>query len=256
MNYARESSRQGDGLSTDQKFFFIHVMKTAGGTLRRQILANFDRAEVYPLKRLDPDMRTANYGLDYLTGLPPARRAQIRVFTGHFPFVAVELLGMELTTITILRDPIERTLSYLRHCQRYHKKHRGLSLEEIYGDPFFHPSFIMNHQAKLFALTVDDDPQSYMDVLEVDAHRLALAKSNLERVDVVGTQDRFGELLGELEERFGWQIAPVVDKHVNRGGNVPGSFRRRIAEDNRADVEFYEYARGLCERRRVAGVMR
>jgi hypothetical protein len=224
-------------------------MKTAGGTLRRQILANFDREEVYPFRGLDPDMRSANFRLDYLIGLPPERRAQIRVFTGHFPFVAVELLGMELTTITILRDPVERTLSYLRHCKLHHPQHRDLSLEEIYEDAFFYPAFIQNHQAKLFAFTADDDPESYMDALEVDSRRVAIAKDNLERVDVVGTQERFDELLSQVERRFGWQLAPVEDKHVNPGPSVPSSFRRRIADENQPDVEFYEHARRLCERR-------
>jgi hypothetical protein len=242
-------------MAGDRRYFFIHVMKTAGGTLRRQILANFDRSEVYPLRRLDPDMRSANFRLDYLTALPAERRERIRVFTGHFPFVAVELLGMDLTTITILRDPVERTLSYLRHCRLYHEQHRRLSLEQIYEDPFFYPSFVHNHQAKLFAFTIDDDPGSYMDALEVDADRLAVAKANLERVDVVGTQDRFDALLAELERRFGWRLAPVADKHVNRGDDVPASFRRRIAEDNQADIEFFEHARRLAERpRRTATI--
>ena len=229
-------------------------MKTAGGTLRRQILANFERVEVYPLRRLDPDMRRANYRLDYLTALSAERRAQIRVFTGHFPFVAVELLGMELTTITILRDPVDRTLSYLRHCKQHHEQHRDLSLEEIYEDPFFHPSFIKNHQAKLFAFTADDEPESYMDALDVDSRRLALAKENLERVDVVGTQERFGALLSELEQRFAWRVARVEDKHVNPGSDVAASFRRRIADDNQADMEFFEHAMRLCERR-IAGAV-
>jgi hypothetical protein len=241
---------------TERRFFFIHVMKTAGGTLRRQMLANFEREQVYPVKRLDLDMRAANYRLDYLTSLPADRREAIRVFTGHFPFVAVELLGMELTTITILRDPVERTLSYLRHCKQHHDQHRELSLEEIYEDRFFFLSFIRDHQAKLFALTAEDDPESYMDVLEVDDRRLELAKTSLERVDVLGVQERFGDLLRELEERFGWRRASVPDKNVAAGepGGVPASFRHRIAEDNSADMDFYEYARALCERRRAGAV--
>lgn len=238
-------------MSTERKFFFIHVMKTAGGTLRRQILANFDRAEVYPffLRHLDPDLKAANFDLAILTSLLPEDRDRARVFTGHFPFVAVELLGMELTTITILRDPVDRTLSYLRHCKRYHDRHRDLSLEEIYEDPFFHPSFIKDHQAKLFAFTAADRPKSYMDALDVDASRLELAKANLETVDVVGTQDRFEELLSELHRRFGWRLVQAPNQHVNPGAGVPASFRRRIAEDNQADIEFYEYAQRLCELR-------
>jgi len=237
-------------MTPDRKYFFVHVMKTAGGTLRRQILANFDREEVYPYRKFDPDMRDANYRIDYLTSLPPERRDRVRVFTGHFPYVAVELLGIELTTITILRDPVERTLSYLRHCRHYHAQHRGMRLEEIYEDPFFFPSFIKDHQAKLFAFTPEDRPQSYMDELDVDAGRLAIAKRNLERVDVVGTQDRFEDLLSELQRRFGWSPAQVEDKHVMERDEVAESFRRRIAEDNAADMEFYEHARALCRQRR------
>ena len=240
-------------MTPDQKFFFLHVMKTAGGTLRRQILANFARDEVYPYKKLDPDVMDANYRIDYLTGLPRERYERIRAFTGHFPFVAVELLEMELTTITMLRDPVERTLSYLRHCRHYHSRHRGLPLEEIYEDPFFFPSFIKDHQAKLFAFTREDEPQSYMDALDVDAERLAAAKRNLESVDVVGTQDRFDDLLAELERRFGWARAEVPDQHVIERDEVPESFRRRIADDNAADMEFYEHALELCRRRGGVG---
>lgn len=244
-------------MSAERKFFFIHVMKTAGATLRRQILANFDRAEVYPffLKGVDPDLKASNFELARLTALSREDRERVRVFTGHFPFVAVELLRMELTTITILRDPVERTLSYLRHCQHYHDVHRGLSLEEIYEDPFFHPSFIKNHQAKLFAFAAADRPESYMDALEIDAHRLELAKANLETVDVVGTQDRFDELLGELHRRFGWRLVSAPDQHVNPGEPVPASFRRRITDDNEADIEFYEHAGRLCELRRREGTL-
>ena len=70
-------------------------------------------------------MLMANMELEYLTGLPASRRARIRVFCGHFPFVAVELLGEEVTTITILRDPVERTLSFLRRGSRHHDSRRS-----------------------------------------------------------------------------------------------------------------------------------
>ena len=171
---ARGPSRRGRGGEMgagdgERRFFFVKVMKTAGGTLLQQILANFEREQVYPYERYDPDMETANYNIEYLTRLSAERRDAISVFTGHFPFVAVEMLGMELTTITILRDPVERTLSYLRHCKRHHEQHRELALEEIYEDPFFYPCFIENHQAKQFAFTVEDRPQTYMDVLDVDS---------------------------------------------------------------------------------------
>jgi len=230
------------------KFFFIHVMKTAGGTLRRHIRANFAQDEVYPDRDVDGDMRKANFLLSRLKALPAERREKIRAYTGHFPYMAVDVIGGELTTITVLRDPVERTLSYLR-AHRLHQE-EGMAFEEIYENPFWFEGFIHNHQAKIFALTVEDDPRSYMTPLAVDADRLELAKANLARVDVVGTQERFDDLLAELNRRLGWQIGAVRDAHVNPGDDVPASFRRRIEEDNDADVELYEFAQQLCAERR------
>ena len=246
------------GSVSDSRFFFIHIMKTAGGTLRQHIRANFDSGEVYPCDRLDSDMLTANTSLEYLTGLPAPRRAGIRVFTGHFPFVAVQLLGGNLTTITILRDPVERTISYLRQRQRNQGQHRGQSLEEIYEHPSLFASLIRDHQAKLFALTPEDRPASLGDVLDVDRDRLELAKENLERVDLVGIQSRFGDLLSELERRLGWRRAAPENRNVGQPmvQPVPASFRRRIAEDNQADMEFFEHAVQLCEQRRRTATAR
>ncbi|MEK6251702.1 MAG: hypothetical protein AABM43_07130 [Actinomycetota bacterium] len=239
-------------LESEQRFFFLHVMKTAGGTLRQQIFANFERDQVYPWGRLDSDMLKANCNLEYLANLPVSRRARIRVFTGHFPFVAVDLLGGDLTTITVLRDPVERTISFLRQRKRNNPVHKAHRLEQMYEHPFLFRCFIENHQAKLFALTSQDNPKSYMDVLDVDARRLEIAKRNLECVDVVGIQDRFDELLSELEQRFGWSRAAVLSSNVDPGTSpeVPATFRRRIAEDNAADMEFFEHARRVCEQRR------
>jgi hypothetical protein len=234
----------------ERRFFFVKVMKTGGGTFLRHILANFDRDEVYPDRQSDPDMNAANMRIDYLTGLPPERRGRIRVYTGHFPFVAAQLVGADLVTLTILRDPVERTISYLKHCKRFHEQHRSLRLEEIYEDPFFFPTLIRNHQAKLFAMTPDDEPRSYLDIMEVDDRRLEVAKANLERVDVLGLQERFPELLEEMVIRYGWRIGDVPDIHVSRDSAVSPAFRRRIAEDNAADLAFYEHALRLWERRR------
>ena len=245
-------------LESDQRFFFLHVMKTGGGSLRQHILANFERDQVYPWRRLDGDLLEANCSLEHLANLPVSRRARIRVFTGHFPFVAVDLLGGDLTTITILRDPVERTISFLRQRKRNNPVHQAHRLEQMYEHPFLFRCFIENHQTKLFALTSQDNPKSYLHVLDVDARRLEIAKRNIESVDVVGIQDRFDELLSELEQRFGWSCAAVLSRNVDPGPSpeVPAAFRRRIAEDNAADMEFFEHARRVCEQRRRSPVAR
>ena len=237
-------------MSSARPFFFVKIMKTGGGTFLQHVLANFERAEVYPYDPHDGDMEVANVRIDHLLAVSEERRRQIRVYTGHFPYVAVELLGVDATTLTIVRDPVERTISYLRHCRRYHPQHRDMRLQEIYEDPFYFPCFIQNHQAKLFALTSTDQPESFMDVLDVDEERLARARENLERVDVVGLREQFDDLLAEMASRYGWRFGAVPDRHVSTGGEVAPSFRRRIAADNAADMAFYDHAVTLWSRRR------
>jgi hypothetical protein len=235
-------------------FFFVHIMKTGGATLRQHIYANFQPGEVYPVPKRD-DMDRA-WLVDYLLDLSPERRAAIRGYTGHFPFVASQLLGIDLVTLTIVRDPVERTISYLKHCKRYHDHHRELSLEEIYHDEFEFPCFIHNHQAKIFAMTTDDRLESYMDVINVDDQRLGIAKENLEQVDLLGLQESYDEFLDALRQRFGWQFDPGRNRRVGREQwEVSSAFRRLITDDNAADMAFYEHAKRVHEHRRRTRVL-
>jgi hypothetical protein len=221
-------------------------MKTGGATLRRHIYANFETGTVYPVPKRD-DMSRASL-IESLLGLPPERRATMLGYMGHFPYVASQLLGCEPVTFTIVRDPVERTISYLKHCKRYHDQHRDLSLEQIYRDPFYFPCFIHNHQTKIFAMTADDRLESYMDVIDIDDRRLAIAKENLAKVDILGLQEHYDEFVDELRARFGWRFDRKGKRRVSREPwEAPPGLRERIAADNAADVAFYEHAKQLHE---------
>ncbi len=229
------------------RFFFVHLLKTGGTTLVHHICRNFP-GQVYPFGQ-EHDEKEVTLIADLLA-TSPERREQLRAYVGHFPYVVSQLLGQQLVVITILRDPVERTISYLKHAKYYHPHHRNLSLEEIYEDPFYFPWVIHNHQAKMFAMTKSDPLESALDVIEVDESRLALAIENLERVHVIGLQERYNELIGELRDRFHWRFEAIPNQRVGiESGNVSAAFRRRIATDNAADMEFYRYGRRLCDLR-------
>lgn len=230
-------------------FFFVHIMKTGGATLRQHIYANFEAGTVYPVPKHDDMSRTSL--IESLLELPPERRATMRGYMGHYPYVASQLLGVEPVTFTIVRDPVERTISYLKHCKRYHDQHRELGLEEIYRDPFYFPCFIHNHETKIFAMTEDDRLESYMDVIDIDDRRLAIAKENLAKVDILGLQEHYDEFVDELRARFGWRFDSTSNRRVSREPwEVPAGLRERIAADNAADVAFYAHAEHLWAQRR------
>jgi hypothetical protein len=154
--------------------------------------------------------------------------------------------------MTILREPVERTISYLKHCKRFQAQHKHQTLEEIYADPLFYSMLMENHQAKVFSMTPDDRLHSILESIKIDDDRLRIACANLEKVDVLGLHEHYDEFIDEIRVRFGWRFDDMPNQFV--GGEswpVSDAFRQRIAADNAADVAFYEYARQLHARRRA-----
>jgi hypothetical protein len=249
---------------------FIHVMKTGGTTVMRNLRETYELDEIYPYRKLDirydegeVDIRH-HLSVPYLVALPPERRRSIKVYIGHFPFVVRDLMGIEVQTATILRDPVERTLSLLRQFRRKQpweedvRDRRPLAartLEEMYDHPLAFGPLIHNHQTKIFSMTAADHPQTYMDVIDIDQDRLELAKANLEQIDVLGIIEQYDQFLDEVEERFGWQIVRGVRKNVTPDSElapVDPDLRRRIEIDNAIDIELYEHAKSLVASRRRA----
>jgi hypothetical protein len=240
-----------EGANGARRFFMIRVMKTATTTLVRHAVDNFGRRGVYPVGGIDltPGDIDPAMSIPYLLNLPEERLAEIRVFIGHFPLIAYEMLGIECVTVTLLRDPIARIISHVVQAQRIplYKDH---SFEAIYEDPLLFPFFLHNHQAKYFCMRPGDRLSGIMDPIEIDDDRLALAKANLERIDVIGLTESFDEFLDEIRARFGWSIRPDVAENVSSQRWEPSAaFRRRMEADNAADIELYEHARAYYARR-------
>lgn len=148
-------------MDNNARFFFIHVMKTGGTSFADIIATNFRAHERYPDACITPDAHifTRIEAYLFVPGIVSsvnALRGQLRVVSGHVPYGVRSLLNDSFVAMTVLRDPIERTLSYLTHCQRYHIEHQNLALEQIYEDRWFHSTFIQNYQTKLFSMSAHE----------------------------------------------------------------------------------------------------
>jgi hypothetical protein len=227
---------------SDERFFFVHVQKTAGTALLRRMKHAFGQTAIYP-DASDGELPDAVLVHEQLAERFAARRDEIRVITGHFPLCVAEILDADFTTLTILREPVERTLSYLRHHRVLLTEDRDVPLEEIYADPFRFQGLVHNHMVKMFALTPETMTAGVLTPVQFEAHHLELAKERLATVDVVGVQERFEDYCSELERRFGWDLGPPMFANRTEHVEVSDEFRARIAEDNALDVELFEYAR-------------
>ncbi len=143
---------------SEKKFLFIHIMKTGGTSFADIISSNFSAGERYPDACIAPDADIfrrieAYLFVPKLVADVNALQGKLRMVRGHIPYAVRALLHGPYVAMTLLRDPVERTLSYLKHCRRYHIEHQKLQLEAIYEDPWFQASFIHNYQTKLFSMS-------------------------------------------------------------------------------------------------------
>jgi hypothetical protein len=91
--------------------FFLHLMRTGGTALKGRLRRAVGDDALYPSAQ---NLKVDVMSVDRLTEQYAAGRNRLRVVAGHFPLCVVELLGDPFSTFTILRDPVERSLSQLR----------------------------------------------------------------------------------------------------------------------------------------------
>ncbi len=247
--------------------FFVHVMKTGGTTLFEYLRDRYSPKELWPNPNLDLrfdgsrlDVRH-HLSVSYLAGLSEERRRQIRVYSGHLPYAAHEVLGPDVAMVTVLRDPVERTISLLRQFRRSTPglqdpdRPRPLAdatLEQVYAHPAVFAPLVLNHQTKIFSMRATDHPESYLDLVHVDDARLESAKASLATVDVVGVMERYDDFLDALEAKFGWAVGRESHANATPATDhepVSDALREQIAADNAIDIEFYEHAKQLVRLR-------
>jgi GT2 family glycosyltransferase len=233
-----------------RRFFFVHMQKTAGISLRRGLVNHFGERAVYPTKGADgTDPAKLVTSIDYLRKRLVARGDEIEVITGHFPLCTVDLLEGDYTTLTMLREPVARTISYLNHHRQNERADRHKSLEEIYEDPFRFDSFIHNHMMKMLSLTPAEMTDGMLTQVELDRSHLERAKEALAGIEAVGLQERFADFFHTLVAQFGWRLGEPQTLNATAPVDVPRSFSERIAEDNALDIELYEFAEELVASR-------
>jgi serine O-acetyltransferase len=268
----------------DSRFFFVHLMKTGGTSFAFQLRKHFPSEEMYPAQGLDArnELDVASYvSISRMLRLSPERRDEIRMYTGHFPFVASEMLGLDLVALTLLRDPVDRTISVLKHFKRLAKRYHSYPLDEIYEDRFVFAHFVENHQTRMFSVTAEDAPEAFgrrmsywttasllgigppqpnLDIDEIERERLAaeaeegsvdearyaLAREQLGKVGIIGFSEHYEDYIAELRERFGWWPNGLNTKAranvSSEDWDVPADLRARIARDNAYDMQLYAYA--------------
>jgi GT2 family glycosyltransferase len=177
----------GEGAATPRRYAILHIAKTAGTTLRT-ILSEAFPEDVFPSAN---DLR-CNQGL-YPTFSQVRNHLEMlatrRVVMGHYTLSSLLELFPDRDVITCLREPFARTTSAIGHLWRF----EGIPPEKLLSDPTLFQNHIVNHQVRCLA----PRPRAEWTV-EYSESLVDQALQNLERVKIVGIQERFPQFMNRV----------------------------------------------------------
>jgi len=215
---------------------FLHIPKTAGTTLRRIIRRQYPRGTVWETDS------------NYFPPLSPEQYARLRVVQGHVMYGLHEQLPRPVRYITVLRHPVERTLSAYYYVRRrpkdpLHALAHRLSPDEFSAEAGPHA---LNYQTRFLSGQPAD----------LSAATLPLALRNLDEHIAFGLDSRFDESLLLFRRLLGWGSVHYRRENVTRGrprgDEVEARVIAAIERQNPLDMELYAHAERRLEERLAA----
>jgi hypothetical protein len=223
--------------------FFMHLPK-AGGTTFYAILEQYFPAEACFSV---PDR-------EYQQELPP-HLDQYRLVRAHQGYDAYRYFKRKPIYITMLRNPVARTISYYQHIMRQtsHPMHErikqgSLSLIDCLKDPILE-KHLVNTQTRRLAFgngAVDDLPSGEV--------QLEMAKVRLHEFAYFGLVEYYMRSVQLLTYTFGWpsisEIKPLNAAPMpEMAQELPPAVREAILLHNQLDLDLYNYAEQLFQER-------
>ena len=240
---------QTGGIASPPSFIFDHLQKTGGTTMRAVFEQLFGRAAVSP----NVIGRSARWAAQHY--------AQYRVIIGHF----APAPGDDKTdrhTVTLLRHPVDRVLSYYNYLRHDVSAEQGgpaaviaksCDLADFLGHcDETRDAHVCNFMTRHFAMRLS---REIMD----DAHCLSLAQRALAGYQFVGLTERLAETADLFCYAYGLSALPEVPRlNVTsvrtRYRDLDRRTRDRLAELNRLDLALYETAERLFVARQRAAL--
>lgn len=236
--------------------FFMHIPKTAGMSMRSYLAGQYSARDVCP----------ANTWPEAAALLEP--RSSYLLVQGHFGYNMRAALHPGTKAVAVLRDPLLRTLSALRHLKRdpgFHRDHaraKDLSLRQMLRNPELMARQRNVQAAALCASAPFKEVVSFLRrdrdaeaaELEVPA-TLELALQRAGQVEFLGTVEHLWLLLRQTSEAMGFHPAAglsLVNNAPDGRTDLAGLDEDEIGllrMYNDIDLVLYDRCRDLIEQR-------
>ena len=270
-SHATEAFFRNDGGPPAPLVVFHHIQKTAGTSLRRVVRANMPPADIEVVTRLRTAARTPAELLawyrNWYASQDEDRRARLCCVMSHSAGFLLPALDRPAEALVLVREPFDRTLSQYHHKRRTRGPERPLApLEQLYergasraGRPRGAGAWgalwdqLCNWQSRSLLSVfydVSELEHSAGPSADADVWRDRL-RDLVERVFLVGVQDRFEQYVQLLAHRYGWQpFVPRAKVNAQRPGlDTSADPLEVILAYNWLDAELYQLCRDTQQRR-------
>ncbi len=220
---------------------FLHIPKTGGITLYQILERNYAPESIW---KVYPDSRDELRA--QVRTLSPQRRANLRLLVGHIPYGVHTLFDRPGRYFTLLRSPVERTISYYYYVRSHpdnplYDRVRAMTLEEYVTSGLL----LDNGQVRWLAGLSTDIPFG-----GVTREHLQTARDNLHTC-LVGLVERYDESLLLFKQHYGWRWLFYRKRNVNprkpTTTEVPAGAIQTIARIHALDTMLYAEAKKQFE---------
>lgn len=222
------------------RLIFLHVPRTSGSTLHGILARQYPEGATHTAELFLP------HDVERFRNLPESRRAEIKLLKGHMAFGLHEYLPGPTRYFTMVRDPIDRLVSYYYYIRR--RPTDGLYKEVMDNDvdlaTFVASGMARDHTDNSLVRFLSGNP--FVEQGAVDGAMVERAISNIsEHFILVGRQSRFDETILMLKHELGWSTPYYRSQNVTKGrpkmAEIDDRTRAILEEHTKFDRQLYEH---------------
>ena len=228
-----------------QQIFFCHISKTAGTALAQALEQSFSAEMVQPTRKAIAQNGGKYPGADtFLDQLAGARLVR-----GHYHLSFRDWL-MDATEIVVMRDPIERAQSHLKHIMRQDPQKGAALLTKLEAGKQVVPDNVMTRMigGHLKDSTAPDLLSAQREMMfgpvKDKAALLRSAKEALPSVKILGFTEALSDLSAKLKD-IGISFDSEVYTNKTSKVTLSAAQIETLTADNELDQELYDFARSL-----------
>lgn len=247
LSYIPSASQICDQIQDDECVVFTHIPKAAGTTLDR-LLKGVGMVNQLPWKRAYGTVYDQYLGegkreslADFLEWKEAARQ-KVRILTGHVPFGIHEHLPRKAKYVTILRDPVSRTVSHYK----MGISRGGWSADDSMESVFERGGLVSDVQVRMLAGVVSAEETVTQQTLDTALENLS------QHYMLVGFSNTFNEFTSLLLGYLGAPNALLGNEQSARVelSDEKEQHLKHIAQEfNRWDSMLYEQAEAIAQQK-------